>query len=402
MKKTFIGVLTIVLMIFVVSCSNSASSSIVVSKLYDATEQSNNIIELYNNSDSDEDLSKYSINFYRNDSPDPTNNIELSGTILAHSYFVITGSNSTDSTITSKADFVYSEGNLPYNGNDAIELLKRGKTVDLLGYIGMDVPYSLDVTLIRLGNVEDFTPSATYNEFNFITYIPDVFKYLKNDDYQIKTLDDLYAGPKLEERYLNAPYVDANNSNLGGGGAVSTIVTSIADGDTAYFAAMNGFPGGSMRYYYINTPEVDSNYVNAEPWGYVASMYNKKYLLSDPENKEILVQSIPGYSLYETNGRNLGLVWIDGNLSQFLIVSEGLTEDVGFTYDKYDLALTYKDVPYLTFLRFAEERARENGWGLHGYPTLEDGEKSPDWNYISNKNSTHDPVWEPHLTLPWE
>src|SRR3989339_678178 len=158
---------------------------------------------------------------------------------------------------------------------------------------------------------------------------------------------------------------------------------------------------GSDRYFYLNTAEVNGSHVSAEPWGYVASKYNKEFLLNDANQKEIHVQSIPGYALNEGYGRYLGLVWINGYLSQFLIVSEGLSEDVGSTYNAYDLALNYKDVPYLTFLRFAEYRARLNGWGLKGYPANPSGEKSPDRNYDSNTLTTEKPVWSPHLDLPW-
>ena len=69
--------------------------------------------------------------------------------------------------------------------------------------------------------------------------------------------------------------------------------------------------------------------VSAEPLGYVASKYNKEYLLGDSNSKTIHIQSIPGNSLQEGYGRNLGLVWISGALSQFWIVAEGLSEDVG-------------------------------------------------------------------------
>jgi endonuclease YncB( thermonuclease family) len=290
---------------------------------------------------------------------------------------------------------------LPFNGNDVIELVHKDNRVDIIGFEGTDIDYALNLTLIRLGEVTDYKGSTTFDTFTFISYIPDVFKYLKNDTHEIKTLEDLYAGPQLEERYKNMPYIDPNNEENGAGGAVLVTNTSVADGDTAYFSAMNGFPGGSVRYFYLNTAEVDGGFVSAEPWGYVASKYNKEYLLNDSENKEIRIQSIPGSALNEGYGRNLGLVWINDYLSQFLIVAEGLTEDVPTIYEAYDLLLTYKDVPYLTFMRFAEQRAKENGWGLKGYPTNPDGEKSPDWNYQSNSKATTDPTWEPHLELPW-
>lgn len=401
MKKSLTILTWLVLSVFIASCQKEETSSVVVSKLFDASSQSNNVIELYNNSDLDEDLSNYTIQIYTNGVEEPSKFIELSGTIAANSYYSIIGSTATDNQVLAAADYTYQEGSLPFNGNDAIELVKKSTTIDYLGYTGIDISFALDVTLIRLGEKEDYAPSSLYYDFNFITYIPDAFMYLENDTHEIKTLDDLYAGPLLEERYLSMPYVSTTNQTIGGGGAVTTFNTGIADGDTAYFTASNGFAGGSVRYFYLNTPEVNGGVVVAEPWGYVASKYNKKYLLVDANTKDIKVQSIPGYSLEEGYGRNLALVWVNGALSQFLIVSEGLTEDVGSAYHDYDVLLTYKNVPYLTFMRFAEERARINGWGVHGYPSNPDGEKSPDWNYQADANSTNDPIWEPHLDLPW-
>lgn len=401
MKKYLSIVIVLLFIVSVVACNKSVESSVVISKLYGAYSQSNNVVELYNNSSESESLDDYKINVYTNGSKEVTKVVELSGTIEAHSYFVISGSSASNSDVVANSDFEYSEGSLPFNGDDAIELVKEETVIDAIGTIGLDVKFSYQLTLIRLGETEDYMPSADYDAFNFIYYIPEVYEYLKNDNYEIKTLEDLYAGPRLEDRFYELPYIDSENDTIGAGGAVETNVSSVADGDTAYFTGGNGFPGGSMRYYYINTPEVDGSYVNAEPWGYVASKYNKEYLLNDATEKEILVQSIPGISLTETNGRNLGLVWVNGNLSQFLIVSEGLTEDVGTYYGDYDYILTYKQVPYLTFMRFAEERANQNGWGVHGYPSNVDGEKSPDWNYQSNSKTTTNPVWEPHLELPW-
>ncbi|HAX02015.1 MAG: hypothetical protein A2Y45_02465 [Tenericutes bacterium GWC2_34_14] len=400
MKK--ISMIFVLLMIgLLVSACTQKESPIVISKIFETTVQADNMIELYNPSDEDIDLKDYHFNFYTNGSLEVSQTIQLEGTINANDYFLIGSGNSTNTTITSQFDFSNPDAVLPFNGNDGIELMYKKAVVDYIGQVGSDVDIYNDLTMIRLGLVEDYKPSKTFNTFDYIYYLPEVFQYIKNDDYEIKTLDDLYAGPRLEQRYKDMPYVDSSNENIGGGGAVLTSVSGIADGDTAYFNANNGFGGGSVRYFYLNTAEVNGSHVSAEPWGYVASKYNKEFLLNDANQKEIHVQSIPGYALNEGYGRYLGLVWINGYLSQFLIVSEGLSEDVGSTYNAYDLALNYKDVPYLTFLRFAEYRARLNGWGLKGYPANPSGEKSPDWNYDSNTLTTEKPVWSPHLDLPW-
>lgn len=402
MKKAFVLSLGFIFLMSLAACQKTVTSPLVISKLFDAISQSNNVIELYNPSEESVDLKDYSLQFYTNASPDVTYTIALTGTIDAQDYFAIGSSNATDEALDGMFDFTYTEGSLPYNGNDSVELIKKGETIDYVGLIESDVDYAKDLTLIRLGEKGDYKPSKTFEMYNFIYYLPDMFQYLKNDNHEIKTLEDLYAGPQLEDRYLTMPYVDSSDTAIGGGGAVLTTLNGIADGDTAYFNAANGFGGGSVRYFYLNTPEVDGSFVDAEPWGYVASSYNKYYLLNDSSSKVIYVQSMLGYALEEVHGRSLALIWVNGSLSQFNIVSEGLSEDVGMIYNDYDKAMNYKNVPYLTFLRFAEHKAILNGWGTKGYPSNPDGEKSPDWNYETSSNTTKNPVWEPHLPLPWE
>jgi endonuclease YncB( thermonuclease family) len=402
MKKIIAIIITFIGAITLQSCQTE-TPNFVISKVFDATSMTNNAIELYNPTDQNIDLSRTEIRIYTNGSTTEGGDhaIALHGTLEPKSYYLIAGSNPSDSRIIANVDHQHNS-NLPFNGNDVIELYDRNQKVDQFGLLGYDINFAVDVTMIRLGDKNKYVASPVYEPFQFIAYIPDAFQYIKNDNHEIQTLEQLYQGPQLEQRYLEMPYVNPNNASLGFGGAVEVRLTSIADGDTAFFQAMNGYPGGSLRYFYINTPEVDGSNVSAEPWGYVASKYNKEYLLSDSNSKTIHIQSIPGNSLQEGYGRNLGLVWVNGALSQFWIVAEGLSEDVGSQYQAYDYLLTYKNVPYLTFLRFAQHRAEENGWATKGFPSNLEGEKSPDWNYNTRRNTTQNPVWTPHLKLPWE
>lgn len=396
MKKIILPLLLLLTAAILVSCApkNIDNHTVVISKLYGSTSMDDNIIELYNNSDDSINLKGFSIDYYSNGSSAVTSSLKLKGTIKANDYFAIASKNLNKDQID-KIDLVTKE-NLSYNGDDAIVLSYKGEAVDNVGTIGIDVFFSKGLTLTRLGLNKDFKPVSKYDKFNFIQYLPDDFTYLKNDNYKIKTLEDLYNGPELSFSFMNSSY---DNGRFGTGGAPVATLSGIADGDTATF----NFPGkpasGSHRYYYINTPEVAGPNTVDEPWGAVASKFNKEFILNDAKNKEIRVQSIPGATLTDTYGRNLGLVWVNGKLSQFEIVSEGLSKVFGNAFDSYDMALHYEKVPYLTFLIFAEERARLNGWGVHGYPGNSAGEKSPDWNYETNQRAPEDNYkdWTPHL-----
>ena len=412
MKKSY---LTLTLTTFLIAACNPSSISssetppelpnIVISKLFTATPTRNNVIELYNPTDALISLSGISLDFYNNGSNEITNQILLNGEIEASGYYVIGSSVHDLVEVKATMDFQLETGSLPFNGDDAIRLSKGNRVIDAIGVIGFDIAYSTNQTLIRLGDKEDYQASPTYNRFQFISYLPNLFEYLKNDLHEIKTHDQLYEGPRLEARYATYPFVQTGSTTIGGGGYVQTTNVSIADGDTATFAPAGAFSGSSVRYYYINTPEVDGNYVRAEPWGYVASKYNKEFVMRNSSQSVFYIQSIMGGALKEVNNRALALVWVNQQLAQFLIVREGLSENVASDFTQIDLNLSYKNVPYLFFLQYAENVAKLNGWGTKGFPTKADGEKSPDWNYLANGGvgalATQSPIWSPKIQLPW-
>ena len=412
MKKSY---LLITLTTFLVAACNSTNASsseiviplpnLVISKLYTASSTRNNIIELYNPTDDSISLTGLSLDFYNNGSNEITNQILLNGQIQSEGYYVIGSSNHDLNDVKDKMDFQLETGSLPFNGDDAIRLAKSNHVIDAIGVIGFDISYSANQTLIRLGEKNDYQASPIYNRFQFISYLPSLFQYLKNDLHEIKSHDQLYDGPRLEPRYANYPFVQFGSTTIGGGGYVETTNVSIADGDTATFAPSGAFSGSSVRYYYINTPEVDGNYVRAEAWGYVASKYNKEFVMRNPDQSTFYIQSIMGGALKEVNNRALGLVWVNQQLAQFLIVREGLSENVASEFTTIDLNLSYQNVPFLYFLQYAEHIAKTNGWGTKGFPSNPDGEKSPDWNYLANGGvgalATQSPIWSPKIPLPW-
>ena len=196
MKKSII-IATLLLSVFILQSCQGETPNIVISKVIDATSMSNNAIELYNPTNEAIDLSQVELRIYNNGSTTQggDHEIQLEGSLPADSYYVITGNNPADTTLQDKSDFKH-DNNLPYNGNDVIELFYNNQKVDQFGLLGFDINFAVDLTMIRLGEKEDYIASTEYDQFNFIAYIPDLFENLKNDHHDIKTLEQLYQGPQ--------------------------------------------------------------------------------------------------------------------------------------------------------------------------------------------------------------
>lgn len=402
LKRILLSIFLLLISVSIVACNTedgviknedgSYEHSIVISKLFTGLDMENNVVELYNNSNDDIKLHNYRLDFYLNGSYDVSESIKLKGTIKANDYFAIS-SRDLNKDYRSDVDLKVKK-TLPFDGDDVVSLSYKGEVVDLLGFLGFDVNFSEYRTLIRLGEKEDYKPSETFDQYNFISYLPEVFKYLKNDNHSIKSLEQLLDGPRLETVYKNSAYASGNKPT---GGAPIATLQGIADGDTATFGFEEKPAPGSHRYYYIDTAETAGPNTEDEPWGEIGTFYNTDFLLNNANEKEIRVQSVPGDALTDTYGRNLGLIWINDQLSQFLIIREGLSRTYSASYaDETNRLLTYEDVPYITFMLFAEQQAKQNGWGIHG-------EDAPDWNYEENKRAPRSEWedWTPHIELDW-
>ncbi len=100
----------------------------------------NRALEIFNPTSQSIDLTEYSINYYSNGSPTPTATFQGTGTIASMGTFVIVGpgfgGNQVDPELSALADVINAVGNV--GGNDAVELIHSGTTVDLIGIIGDD------------------------------------------------------------------------------------------------------------------------------------------------------------------------------------------------------------------------------------------------------------------------
>ena len=102
----------------------------------------NKYIEIYNPNNTAADLNGYKINIYTNGSTSSTT-FTLSGTIVANDVFVICNNNAlVDAAITAEADLITS---ILFNGDDAVELMKGGVSIDVIGVVGVDPGTAWDV-----------------------------------------------------------------------------------------------------------------------------------------------------------------------------------------------------------------------------------------------------------------
>lgn len=125
---------------------------------------SNKAIEIYNGTDSVADLSNYSLKLYFNGKTDFTA-INLSGTLNPGDVFVISHTSANDD-IKAKSDM--QSTSLLFNGNDVIELIKEGATIDIMGKIGEDTKFGEDKTLVRKSSISSGNTAYTADEWNIL------------------------------------------------------------------------------------------------------------------------------------------------------------------------------------------------------------------------------------------
>ncbi len=161
-----------------------------------------------------------------------------------------------------------------------------------------------------------------------------------------------YTGPVLPDESLSGKDLFSD------GIAVVKLDFGI-DGDTAAFI-VNG-KSYHVRMLAIDTPEVDENLRQLDPWGKAASNYTKSTLRNA---KQIVLELDPDSDTFDKYGRVLAWVWVDGELHNYNVVAEGLAE-VAYLYGNY---------LYTGELKNAEDDAKAAGIKIWG-------EKDPDYDY---------------------
>ncbi|WP_077324216.1 5'-nucleotidase C-terminal domain-containing protein [Virgibacillus siamensis] len=134
----------------------------------------NKAIELYNGTGNPVDLSDFELDLYSNGATEPTQSVQLSGTLEHNDVYVIAHQNAS-AEILAEAD-LENTAVINFNGNDAFVLKKNGNVVDAIGIIGDDSEFAKDITLVRNAAVQQ--PNATYDAAEWTDYTKDTFAYL--------------------------------------------------------------------------------------------------------------------------------------------------------------------------------------------------------------------------------
>ncbi|MCD4827622.1 MAG: lamin tail domain-containing protein [Acholeplasmataceae bacterium] len=161
----------------------------------------NKALEIFNGTGADVDLSLYTVNQYSNGATTPNNTVTLTGTLLNGDVYVIYNSGSVQA--------ILDEGDLAasvtyFNGDDAVELVKSGVVIDVIGLVGED-PGSewtagdgstANHTIVRAESVTG--PNAVYTPTEWVSYAQDTFDYIGAHTMVLPVVMDLFISEYIE------------------------------------------------------------------------------------------------------------------------------------------------------------------------------------------------------------
>ncbi|BCR36863.1 hypothetical protein MPAN_017560 [Mariniplasma anaerobium] len=141
----------------------------------------NKALEIFNGTGADVDLSLYTINQYSNGAVTPNNTVTLTGTLLNGDVYVIYNSSSVQAIID-EGDLVSSV--TYFNGDDAVELVKSGIVIDVIGLVGEDPGSEWTVgtgstanhTLVRDETVT--SPNTVFTPSEWVSNPQDTFTFI--------------------------------------------------------------------------------------------------------------------------------------------------------------------------------------------------------------------------------
>ncbi len=161
------------------SSTDGYLTDLLFSQYIEGSGHNNKAFEIYNGTGQTLDLSEYSINIYMNDDEAAVEML-LSG-YIAHNEYILFAYNFEESGMGTYSNTII-DINSQFNGNDEIELLKNGISLDSIGYtadrFSGDNSFGTDVTLVRNTNVT--SPNSEYDTSEWTSYSKDTFDYLEN------------------------------------------------------------------------------------------------------------------------------------------------------------------------------------------------------------------------------
>ena len=135
--------------------------------------QKNQVIEIYNPTEKDINLSQYTLKIFKNGSATNPEVIQFFGTILSKDVFVC-GNDQAEAAVIALCDATAS--NHSFGGDDAIGLYKNDTLIDIIGEIGINpgqtgwqvgTGFTKDQTLVRRFDVRGSTPYWTQSVFEW-------------------------------------------------------------------------------------------------------------------------------------------------------------------------------------------------------------------------------------------
>ena len=353
---------------------NKTNGKLCFSEFYVNDDLTNVAVEIYNLSDTSIDLNKYKVVVYEGHSQNKRE-IPLNGSLDSGATFII-ASSSCDDELRNKANIISEQ--FENDGSWPICLMEGNHQIDILGIKGYRIDFGRGCDLIR--KKSKLFGRKEFVELDYMRYNNENLSRLGNVDNPISE-EEFLIGPHLTDEDFNRKF--AINSEMGGGGAIRVDLNYTIDGDTTSFRIKDDLSAygirstESVRYFDINTPEIDHGPDSpADPWGNAARDYTNSLLRNA---RSFAISTSPNHTLRETYGRMFCYVWIsdivnpqpeDFILLNLLIVKEGYSK-----YFSTDIEPnSYKGVSYTYFLKNAELTAASLKKHVHG-------ETDPNYNY---------------------
>ena len=191
------------------------ASKLIITEYYEGASGNNKYLELTNTDTVDVDLSAYGLKAYTNGSTTPANALALTGTLPAGKSVVYYNDGYTAATLDTVAAMSATVGDangwrvpvayvsgattISFNGNDAMELVKGGDSMDFIGLLGDAANWGVDIKLIRkpgkLGVQTQAWSGADY-------YSVPVKTATTGEDDTAGTHTAVYSGSTLSEFWL--------------------------------------------------------------------------------------------------------------------------------------------------------------------------------------------------------